>query len=114
MWNLVGIARTAERLLMAKARIEIIMDEVNRYYWNYFVTKVRSMTLLYLLYPAQRALGTHWYIAGEGTNGLHPLNSPIDCNTFASSAPLQLKWWAAGQGQRHICKPAAARWWLNP
>jgi L-aspartate oxidase len=39
MWNLVGIARTAERLLMAKARIEIIMDEVNRYYWNYFVTK---------------------------------------------------------------------------
>eukprot|EP00667_Euglena_gracilis_P005630 EG_transcript_5672 len=39
MWNLVGIARTAERLLMAKTRIEMIMEEVNRYYWNFFVTK---------------------------------------------------------------------------
>ncbi len=39
MWNLVGIARTAERLLMAKTRIAMIIEEVNRYYWNYYVTK---------------------------------------------------------------------------
>jgi len=39
MWNLVGIARTAERLLMAKARLEMILEEVNRYYWNFYVTK---------------------------------------------------------------------------
>jgi L-aspartate oxidase len=38
MWNLVGIARTGERLLMAKKRIEVIREEIHRYYWHYMVT----------------------------------------------------------------------------
>ena len=39
MWNLVGIARTEQRLLMAKVRIQNILEEVTRYYWNFYVTK---------------------------------------------------------------------------
>eukprot|EP00668_Euglena_longa_P016200 GGOE01020422.1.p1 GENE.GGOE01020422.1~~GGOE01020422.1.p1 ORF type:complete len:620 (-),score=210.28 GGOE01020422.1:780-2567(-) len=38
MWNLVGIARSGERLIMAKKRIEVIRDEIHRYYWHYTVT----------------------------------------------------------------------------
>jgi len=38
MWNLVGIARTGERLIMAKKRVEVIREEIHRYYWHYTVT----------------------------------------------------------------------------
>ncbi|MFH1637508.1 MAG: L-aspartate oxidase [Candidatus Woesearchaeota archaeon] len=38
MWNLVGIARNEERLLMAKRRIRLIQEEINKYYWHYIVT----------------------------------------------------------------------------
>uniref|UniRef100_A0A7S1JHL1 L-aspartate oxidase n=1 Tax=Eutreptiella gymnastica TaxID=73025 RepID=A0A7S1JHL1_9EUGL len=50
MWHLVGIARTAERLQMAKTRIELILEEVTRYYWNFYVTKdlleLRNITMV--------------------------------------------------------------------
>eukprot|EP00667_Euglena_gracilis_P004470 EG_transcript_4494 len=38
MWNLVGIARSGERLIMAKKRVEVIREEIHRYYWHYTVT----------------------------------------------------------------------------
>ncbi|MGA1826178.1 MAG: L-aspartate oxidase [bacterium] len=38
MWHLVGIVRDEERLLMAKDRITTIKREINKYYWNYFIS----------------------------------------------------------------------------
>ncbi len=39
MFHLVGIIRDGERLEMAKTRIENIIEEIKKYYWNYYVTK---------------------------------------------------------------------------
>lgn len=38
MWDLVGISRDENRLLMAKRRIENISNEIEEYYWCYFIT----------------------------------------------------------------------------
>ncbi|MGA1869714.1 MAG: L-aspartate oxidase [bacterium] len=38
MWHLVGIVRDEERLIMAKDRITTIKKEINKYYWNYFIS----------------------------------------------------------------------------
>lgn len=50
MWNLVGIARTGERLIMAKNRIEVIREEIHRYYWHYMVSmpslELRNIALI--------------------------------------------------------------------
>jgi len=38
MWNFAGVVRSTRSLTRAKARIDLILDEIKDYYWDYLLT----------------------------------------------------------------------------
>lgn len=94
MWNYVGIVRSMKNLTRARMRIDVLLEEIKDYYWEYLLTsdlvELRHITQIADLIIAsamarQESRGTHYMVDYPVKSTAAPVDTVLDIKTRARS-----------------------------